>query len=355
MKILKKDYKKGFLKVEIENLDDLWYISYVIDDEDIVSSFTERKIKIGGEDQRNPKIVRKKLWLKIICEKINFSDSGKELRISGKIFEGTDDISAGDYHTLDVLEGTVIDVDKGKKGFLKYQVERIEEASKNKPTNVMLCAIDRGEAVYGMLKKYGYEIIGSEKGDVEKKDYKENIKSSFFSDVAKTISEYAQRYSMNTVIVGVVPFWKDSIKKELDSKNLGLKIIYTTCSSSGESALNEIISKEDVKAALVNERFTIESELVSLLLSRISKNDKAAYGIKEVKESTDLGAVEKLLVTDKFIQKKRESESYNELEEIMRTVDSNDGAIVIISSEHESGEQLDGLGGIAALLRFKIN
>ncbi|MBI2646881.1 hypothetical protein HYW99_00215 [Candidatus Woesearchaeota archaeon] len=27
----------------------------------------------------------------------------------------------------------------------------------------------------------------------------------------------------------------------------------------------------------------------------------------------------------------------------------------IISSEHEGGQKLDGLGGIAAILRFKIN
>ena len=39
----------------------------------------------------------------------------------------------------------------------------------------------------------------------------------------------------------------------------------------------------------------------------------------------------------------------------MKTVDSTKGDIIIISSDHEAGKKLDGLGGIAAILRFKLN
>jgi protein pelota len=39
----------------------------------------------------------------------------------------------------------------------------------------------------------------------------------------------------------------------------------------------------------------------------------------------------------------------------MKTVDNTKGDILIISSEHEAGKKLDGLGGIAAILRFKLN
>ena len=39
----------------------------------------------------------------------------------------------------------------------------------------------------------------------------------------------------------------------------------------------------------------------------------------------------------------------------MKIVDSTKGEILIISSENEAGKKLDGLGGIAAILRFKLN
>ena len=48
MKILKRNLKKGEIKLRIENLDDLWYLSQIIDSNDLVSGSTLRKIKISG-------------------------------------------------------------------------------------------------------------------------------------------------------------------------------------------------------------------------------------------------------------------------------------------------------------------
>ena len=81
----------------------------------------------------------------------------------------------------------------------------------------------------------------------------------------------------------------------------------------------------------------------------------AAYGLKETKNAAIAGAVKTLLITDSFIQKTRTENKYEEIEEIMKTSDSTKSDIAIISSEHEAGKKLDGLGGIAAILRFKLN
>ena len=61
MKILKKDLKKGFAHLKTDSVEDLWYLSHIIDPGDSVRSSTERKIKIGGEDTRNQKVIRKKI------------------------------------------------------------------------------------------------------------------------------------------------------------------------------------------------------------------------------------------------------------------------------------------------------
>jgi protein pelota len=81
----------------------------------------------------------------------------------------------------------------------------------------------------------------------------------------------------------------------------------------------------------------------------------ASYGIKETKNAAEAGAIKTLLITDKFIQKKREENKYKGIEEIMKQIDNTKGDIFIISSEHEAGKKLDGLGGIGAILRYKIN
>ena len=47
MKLLSKDLRKGYVKLTVENLDDLWYLSQIVDTGDLVKGVTFRKIKIG--------------------------------------------------------------------------------------------------------------------------------------------------------------------------------------------------------------------------------------------------------------------------------------------------------------------
>ncbi len=356
MRMLKKDLKKGFAKIEIQNLDDLWYLSYVIESGDAIGTNTERKIKLGNEDDRKAKVIRRKLWLEVVCEKVEFSKSTGGLRINGKIREGKEDISAGDYHSLDVAEGSTVSINKKDCSFLGYQREKLEEATKNVATNTLVCSIDRGEAVIARLKKYGYEIVARLKGEVQKKDYSEDIKKEFFKEFAEKMKEMVSREGFSAIVIGTVPFWSEKVKQETKSKleGTGVKVIYTICSSSGENGITEIIAKDEVKQALKDERFALETSLVEDLLSKISRSENAEYGIDHVNDAAKMGAVEDLLVTDGLIMKMREGNNFIELEETMRAVDKSNGKISIISSEHEGGKQLDGLGGIAALTRFKL-
>ncbi|HME87022.1 MAG TPA: mRNA surveillance protein Pelota, partial [Candidatus Nanoarchaeia archaeon] len=78
-------------------------------------------------------------------------------------------------------------------------------------------------------------------------------------------------------------------------------------------------------------------------------------GFDEVKRATDAGAVKQLLITDGYIKKTREEETFNTVEMILKSVDSAKGKIIIISSEHDGGKKLDGIGGIAVLLRYQFD
>ncbi|MBU0536090.1 MAG: mRNA surveillance protein Pelota, partial [Nanoarchaeota archaeon] len=105
---------------------------------------------------------------------------------------------------------------------------------------------------------------------------------------------------------------------------------------------------------LKKDRITKEMKLVEELLSEISKEGIAAYGPKEVKSAVELGAVKSFLITDSCVQETREKGEYNKTESMMKLVEQNKGDIYIISSEHDGGKKLNGLGGIGAILRYKI-
>jgi protein pelota len=61
-----------------------------------------------------------------------------------------------------------------------------------------------------------------------------------------------------------------------------------------------------------------------------------------------------LLVTEQLIETLREKKRYPELNEIFDAVEATKAEIHIISSKYEAGEKLDGLGGIGAILRYKV-
>jgi protein pelota len=48
-------------------------------------------------------------------------------------------------------------------------------------------------------------------------------------------------------------------------------------------------------------------------------------------------------------------EKRSELEKIMLEVEKKAGKITVVSTEHEAGDKLEGLGGVAAILRFPVD
>ncbi len=345
MKFLSKDYRRNYVKVKIENMDDLWYLNYVVEKTDIIKAMTYRKIKLGGEGE-DKKIIKKPAFLAIEVEKVEFSKYSNILRVSGLVREGPEDIPLGSHHTISLEEGTEVSIEK--KQFLKYQVDKLEEAAKETKSKILIVVYDREEAYFAILKKYGYEILGSIKGQVQKKVDKKTEVADFFQEIKKTIEDYDTRYNFSNIVLASPNFWREYMQKIMKGK-----VIFATCSSVSENGINEVIKRQEVIEVLKQERFTEEVKKVDMLLEEISKNGKAEYGIKEVSKSVDAGAVDFLLVTDSLILRLRQEDKFEKLDSLMRLTESMNGKVIIISSENDGGKKLDGLGGIGAILRYK--
>jgi len=205
------------------------------------------------------------------------------------------------------------------------------------------------------LRKYGYELIAHIKGEVQKKAEPQKTKNSFYLDIIKQLEEYDKRFNLNTIIIASPSFWKEDLLKELSNDSLRKKIILATCSSVGRNAIEEVLKRSEVREALKQDRVIHEIKLVEDLLKEISTSNLATYGIKEVEQAVNTGAVKVLLVTDSYIYKARENNLYGKLDNLMKLTESMRGKVCIINSEHDGGKKLDGLGGIAALLRYKLN
>ena len=347
MDILKSNFKTGIVQLRINDADDLWYLSHLIEQGDLVKGKTTRKIKIGDSD----KVTKKTLTLTIEAETIDFNETGTSLRINGKIKDGPEDIPRESYHAIALEEGSEFSLQKLK--WLEYQKQKLKEAAEKK-YNFLFCIFDREEAIFALSKKLGYKILAKITGEVHKKRLTTEVKKNFYEEIIKTLQEYLERFNPEQIILASPAFYKEDLLKKNLSPDLKKKIVTATCSDVSESSLDEVIKKPELEKVLKSSRAREEQLLIDELLAEINKKGKAVYGWQETQKAVDAGAIKVLLISDDFILQKRTSGNYQELDQKMKTVESMKGKIHILSSEFGSGKKLDGLGGIAALLRFQL-
>ena len=334
------------VKVLVENPDDLWFLNNIIDPGDVISGKTFRKIKVTEETAAE----RKKVFLSLVAEKVEYSP--KELRVSGKVVEGPEDVPKGSYHTFSIEEGSTITITKPE--WLKFQLDYLKEATTAKVPKIVICVFDREEALFAKLTRDGYDLLTTIKGKVAKKAVEEKIKETFYDQVIKQLEEYDKRFELDKIILASPAFWREELYKVLKSQDLKKKIIQATCSGVDETAIAEVLKRKETQEALRQERVSKEMAVVDELFLAIAKKGAVAYGMKETQQAADAGAIEQLLVADKLIHDMREKNTFQQLDKLMKLVDKAKGKVWIISTEHEGGKKLQGLGGIGALLRYKL-
>lgn len=345
MRVLKKDLRgeEGEMALLPESLDDLWHLRHLVERGDLVFALSHRKVPAIADKARPEKMERKTMRLGVKVEDIEFHMYSNWLRLHGRIVSGMD---VGSYHTLNIEIGTDLSI-------LKYHwrpdlLARIDEAvAESQRPKVILALVEEGEATIGILRQFGVQMaaeirMGSGKGCGE------DTRASFMREVAGAIDNAAQGGA--DVILAGPGFAKEDLKKVIDSvyPDLAERIAMDDASSIGRSGFQEVLRRGAIKSILESSRIGREAKLIEELFKEIAKDGKAAYGIAEVQKAMSYGAIDSLLVLDELARRGR-------MDGVMREVGNARGKVVIFSSEFEPGERLEALGGVAALLRFKIS
>ena len=349
MHIIHSDFKQGIVKLKVDDPEDIWYLSHIIEPADLVTGKTTRKIKLGNSD--NAKTSKITLTLQIQAESIEISADGSVLRINGKIKSGPDDIPRESYHSIEIEQNSEFTLQK--KQWLVYQKQKLQQASE-KSFDYILCVFDREEALVALSKKSGYQILVHLTGEVQKKALLTAVKTDFQREIIGALESYRQRYQPQAIIIASPAFYKEDLSKKINAPELKKLVVLAECSDVSERSLDEVIKRPELAQVLKSSRARTEKLVVDELLGEINKNSAAAYGWEQVQKAVAAGAVRKLLLTDNFIKKKHLSQEYQQLDQVMKQVDERQGEIHILSSEQEAGQKIDGLGGIAAILRYKL-
>ena len=346
MKVLKKElrFSEGEISLVTESLDDLWHLKYILEPGDLAYAYTKRRIEGATDKLRPEKEAKKTVRLGINVEKVEFHKFSNRLRIHGTIVDGID---AGAYHTLNIEEGTDLSIIKNWKN---DQLERIREAqiAARRP-RVIIATIEEGEASIGVVRQFGVEESSSLRQSLGKGEG--NRRNEFFGELAAQLKWAAEK--VEAVILAGPGFTKEDFLEFIRAREpeLAKKISLEDTSSIGVSGFQEVLRRGAVDRIMQESRIGREATLIEELMKEISMSGKAAYGMEDVRNAQSMGAVETLLIADELLRTERESDS---IDSFLRDVEHSQGRIVVFSTEFEPGRKLDSLGGIAALLRFKV-
>ena len=356
LKILLEDIKHGIMKLELRNIDDLWVLYNVIHKGDRVLGRTTREVK--STETARPFSRRVTVTLGITVQRVYFDRDLARLRVHGIVFDAPEEVRVtGSHHTLSVGPEDTLTIVKDK--WLHHQVERVEKAVVTEEPIIIL-AIDSEEASVAVLRSFGLDFKGEvrsrlpgkaepEKRQVAMKDY--------FHRIGTLLGTVCAESAGPILIVGP-GFTKDHFAKDLrsEARYLGQRsVAVKSVGSGGVAGVHEAIRVGAINKIRRDSRAVQETELVNEALKRLgSSSGDISYGLERIEADTQTGAVDTLIVSDQVIREAQDEERHR-IEATMRIVEERGGKIALVSSEQEAGKMLQSLGGIAALLRYRLH
>lgn len=397
MKLIKKELgsdNTGLIRVQPENDEDIWHLFNLLCKGDVVTAVTFRKVDVSGNagsdfgGSSNQQRVRMTLSVKV--EAIEYDGEIGEIRLRGRVTsETSDQVRVGSYHTLTVAKARALTIEKLEPpAWDLFALDVIQKACSEKAklgeVDLAVMLVEEGYASLHLVgsggltmkvakvetrmpKKYGAAASGLEKAQ-----------SKFFGRCALAIGQNIDFTTIQCLVLAGPGFTKDELLKYLmlegarskgsvDAGNgkasgnsmLSIlenkgKIITAHASSAFGHSLKEVLSSPEISNRIANTRASSQMGALDRFYEMLNHDEtRAFYGEVPVEAAAEMGAIEDLLITDTLFRN-RNAETRIKYTNLVESVKGAGGKAFIFSSMHVSGEQLDGMGGIAAILRFPM-
>ncbi len=352
MRIVHQDNKKATIELLPETLDDLWHLSHLIEPGDFISARTTRRIQdTTGERLRSDRGIKKTFFIGIRVENIKFHRYTGKLIATGVIEKGPEDlVPLGSHHTLDIKLQNPVRIQK--EIWSRWHLRRIKDSVKaSKIPKALVVVIEDDNADIGILRQYGVEyygpIIGGVSGKRIVQKNRQQIIEKFYNQLTETIHSFE---GIEGIVIAGPGFGKNNFYKYLEQNHPDISkiAILESTGAGGRAGIREVLQKGLLEDMAIEGRIAQEMRVMTDFLQEIGKSSNlVTYGKKEVKKAAQAGAVKQLLVIDHLVREE-------DVEKLMNETENLGGKVMVISSEHDGGKQLQALGGIAALLRYDL-
>jgi len=355
MKLLNFNRKEGIAKLIPDSLDDLYHLSKLVEEGDLASAMSSRKLKKGGEQGRQS-ATRRPCFIRVKVKKTELDYASAVLKIAGEVDNEPQDVPKGSAHSLTIEAGLQLKLQK--ESWKKHQIDRLSKAQEKRyASTLLICSLDDDGAAFASISSAGIRELGEIELSLASKRAKVSAKAQYETLVA-ALGNFHKQYPSSKIVLASPGFWKDELFKVLKSKDaeLAKKVRVERVSTGGLAGVKELVKKGASKESTLEE----EAKLVEELSRRIANapfgksggGKNATYGLTETRKA--VAAIEKLAISERFIAKSRRAGNYGGVEKLVDAVEAAHGRVLVFDSKSEAGKVLDGLGGVAALLRYRV-
>ncbi|KAJ2930232.1 hypothetical protein H1R20_g6904, partial [Candolleomyces eurysporus] len=296
------------------------------------------------------------------------------LHISGPVIRENQYVRMGAYHTLDIEPNRDVRIEK-LEGWDSVARSRVEEAIvPGRGAEVAAVVCGEGTAAFCLLSQHMTIVPHRISMSIPRKaaaagtSQHEKGLGKFYAQVFESFLRHIpyNAPSLRAIVIASPGWIRDAVFDYLSAealkrgdkplqKALKEKVLKVHISSAHVHSLVEVLKSPEVSHQLKEAKFAKEGIALDRFFKMLgSDENRAWYGPDHVRLASERGAIGTLLISDDLFRSS-DPATRKKYVEMVEAVQSKGGEVIMFSSMHESGQQLNQLTGIAAILTFPLD
>ncbi|KAI0736173.1 pelota [Fomitopsis betulina] len=390
MKLVGKHIDKdgsGHVTLRPEDNEDMWHLYNLIAPGDRVRAPAIRRVQnVSATGSTESHRVRLNLTLAV--SRVAWSpsttasndapnaDAGQPtagLQITGQVAVENPHVKMGAFHTLDVEANRDVRIEKEEGGWDSIALGRVQESCvPGRGAEVAAVVCGEGTAIFCLLSEHMTVILQRLEVPIARKiatgtSAHEKGLAKFYSSLYASFLRHIPYSSPSLrAIVIASPGWvRDAVldyvvaeasrtgnKALLGVRNKFLKV---HVNSPHVHSLVEVLKSPEIISQLKETKFAREGLMLDKFFKMLGTDEmRAWYGPDHVALAADRGAIGTLLISDELFRAS-DPELRKKYVRLVEDARQRGGEVLIFSSMHESGQQLNQLTGIAAILTYPLD
>eukprot|EP01066_Platyproteum_vivax_P010298 Platyproteum_vivax@DN4596_c0_g1_i1.p1 len=354
----------GVAELVPEESEDIWHLYNIASKNDHLKSLCSRKVR---RQAASGAIIneQKKFFLTVCIQKVEYDPSQDTIRFTGYNVRENEWVKMGQYHTTEI--GIHSKVSLRKNCWDVLHVDMLMKATDpHKDAEVGVILIENGLANMYLLTASLAKDLGRIQQTIPKNrelgsGYKKAV-DKFHKQLFDSLCHHFKFDVVKVVLLAGPGLWCKQFYEYLQSSNdKAIKaalqrniFVVAHASSAWRHSLDELLGDPKIQKLLNATKAGQQTVLLEQFYKMLHENSaRACYGPSHVSVAAENNAIDTLLITNKVLRSNNLCQRVG-LAKLVERLRSSGKKVEIFSDQHVSGEKLNMLSGIAAILAFPV-